>query len=560
MMIQFAPPAPSGGAWASLLAPPAPSGGAWASLLAPPAPSGGAWGDTSPQTPAKKTAWWMVGQGTCERVRIIGHHWPDRQTRRLESAGRRVVSYLQARWLPGCAYGGGLGGGISPGSPGGGGGGERRFLHGGGGGERRFLHGGGGGERRFLHGGGGGERGRLVTHLVLVALLLVAWLGVVGSARASAASTVRISGTVANGATHKPLAGEPVALDEVRASATVTVARARSNAHGNFTFTVPSLVGDGYAVVATYKGVPYGAPVDARSPSHPLTVFVYDTVSSDAGLIAPLAQIGMARTSQGLQVAEEWTVVNPTTATDVGSDPATGRGAAFFPVPPGASNVSIVAGATTLIAPATVERGAVVMNTVIRPATGRNAASFHQVKFAFTLPYGSDHPTLRIPTRYLIGSLEVFSLGGVKLEAPGFTSATLDVDNNRIMGWEQQAVPPNTTVSVGVDGAPAPLTPVGPPPFPYASVLILVGGGFVLLLFLALGGRTPVPATATGGAAEGAVPEGLRRLHRERERLVTAIAELDLQFARGRVPPSRYERRRAREKSRLLDVARKLGG
>jgi len=104
------------------------------------------------------------------------------------------------------------------------------------------------------------------------------------------------------------------------------------------------------------------------------------------------------------------------------------------------------------------------------------------------------------------------------------------------------------------------LTPVGPPPFPYASVLILVGGGFVLLLFLALGGRTPVPATATGGAAEGAVPEGLRRLHRERERLVTAIAELDLQFARGRVPPSRYERRRAREKSRLLDVARKLGG
>jgi len=549
MVIQFAP---SGGAWPSLLAPPAPSGGAWPSLLAPPAPSGGAWGDASPQTPAIQTPWWMVGQGTGERVRIIGHYWPDRQTRQLESAGRRVVSYLQARWLPGCAYGGGRGGGISPGSPGGAL--DRRPQ------PRGQLAMGGGGERRFLHGSGRRERGRLVTHLVLVALLLVAWLGVVGDARATAASTVRITGTVANGATHKPVANEPVALDEVRGGATVTVARARSNAHGNFTFSVPSLVGDGYAVVATYKGVPYGAPVDTRSPSRPLTVSVYDTVSSDAGLIAPLAQIGMARTSQGLQVAEEWTVVNPTTATDVGSDPATGRGAAFFPVPPGASNVSIVAGATTLIAPATVERGAVVMNTVIRPATGRNAASFHQVKFAFTLPYGSDHPTLRIPTRYLIGSLEVFSLGGVKLEAPGFTSATLDVDNNRIMGWEQQAVPPNTTVSVGVDGSPAPLTPVGPPPFPYASVLILVGGGFVLLLFLALGGRTPVPATATGGAAEGAVPEGLRRLHRERERLVTAIAELDLQFARGRVPPSRYERRRAREKSRLLDVARKLGG
>ncbi len=521
MVIQFAPPAPSGGAWPS--------------LLAPPAPSGGAWGDASPQTPAIKTMWRMVGWVWVILASVSGHRWLDRQTRRLE--GTRAASYLQARWLPGCAYGGGLGGGLSPGSPGGGGGGERRFLH---------------GRRR--------ERGRLVTHLLLVALLLVAWLGVVGDARATAASTVRITGTVANGATHKPVANEPVALDEAHGGATVTVARARSDTRGRFTFSVPSLVGDGYAVVATYKGVPYGAPVNARSPSRPLTVSVYDTTSSDSVLIAPLAQIGMARTAQGLQVAEEWTVVNPTTATDVGSDPATGRGAAFFPVPPGASNVSIVAGATTLIAPATVERGAVVMNTVIRPATGRNAASFHQVKFAFTLPYGSGHPTLRIPTRYLIGSLEVFSLGGVKLEAPGFTSATLDVDNNRIAGWRQQAVPPNTTVSVGVDGAPAPLTPVGPPPFPYASVLILVGGGFVLLLFLALGSRAPVPATMTGGAAEGAVPEGLRRLHRERERLVTAIAELDLQYARGRVPPSRYEQRRAREKSRLLDVARKLGG
>ncbi len=556
MVTQFAPPAPS--APVHLGSP----------LLAPPAPSGGAWGDASPQTPAKKRGWrigvwvWVI------LASVSGRRWLDRQTCWLDRQTRWLdktwaASYQQGRWLPRCVYGGGLGGGISPGSPGGAL--DRRPQPRGqsamgGGGERRFLQGGGRGERRFLQGSGRGERGRLVTHLVLVALLLVAWLSVVGSARAAAASTVRISGTVANGATHKPVADEPVALDEARGGATVTVARTRSDTRGRFTFTVPSLVGDGYAVVATYKGVPYGAPVDARQPSRPLTVSVYDTTPSDSVLIAPLVQIGMARTSQGLQVAEEWTVVNPTTATDVGRDPATGRGVAFFPVPPGASNVSIVAGATTLAAPATVERGAVVMNTVIRPATGRNAASFHQVKFAFTLPYGSDHPTLRIPTRYLIGSLEVFALGGVKIEAPGFTSATLDIGNNRIAGWRQQAVPPNTTVSVGVDGAPAPLTPVGPPPFPYASVLILVGGGFALLLFLALGGRAPVPATAAGGAAEGTVPEGSRRLHRERERLVTAIAELDLQYARGRVPPSRYERRRAQEKSRLLDVARKLGG
>jgi len=55
----FAPPAPMG---EPSLAPPAPSGGAWASRFAPPAPPGGAWGDASPQTPAKQTVWPIVEQ------------------------------------------------------------------------------------------------------------------------------------------------------------------------------------------------------------------------------------------------------------------------------------------------------------------------------------------------------------------------------------------------------------------------------------------------------------------------------------------------------------------
>jgi len=230
----------------------------------------------------------------------------------------------------------------------------------------------------------------------------------------------------------------------------------------------------------------------------------------------------------------------------------------------------VLTGTAPLVAPARVVRGAVSVDTVIRPATGRDAASFHQVKFAFTLPYGPDHPTLRIPTRYLIGSLEVFALPPATLNAPGFARATLDVGSGHIMGWRAQAIAPNTTTSIGVDGPPAPLIPAGPPPFPFASVTILVGGGFALLLALGLTGRVPSPALANGASqdptpAEGmsrepAPAEGMSRLERERARLVAAIAELDLQYARGRVPTSRYERRRAREKSRLLDVARRLGG
>ncbi len=40
--------------------------------FAPPAPSGGAWGDASPQTPAKQTPWWMM-----TRVLAIEPMLPD---------------------------------------------------------------------------------------------------------------------------------------------------------------------------------------------------------------------------------------------------------------------------------------------------------------------------------------------------------------------------------------------------------------------------------------------------------------------------------------------------
>jgi len=376
---------------------------------------------------------------------------------------------------------------------------------------------------------------------------------------------VRLTGAVINGATRRPVGGVPVTLDVVRGDRPVTVARTRSDARGRFTLDAPSLAGGGYVAVATYRGVPYGVPVGAMSPARALTLPVYDTTSSDNNLIAPLVQIGMTRTAHGLQVAEEWTVVNPTSVTDVGGDTATGRGSAFLPVPPGASNVQVQPGDTSIDAPATVERGAVSMNTVIRPATGRNAASFHRVKFAFTLPYGPGHPTLRIPTlriptRYLIGSLEVFALGS-RLYVPGFSQTALDVGKSHVPGWKTEAVAPNTTTSIGVDGPPAalpPVGPVGPPPFPFASVAILAGGGFALLLLLGLTGRAPVPV-AEGDAGGGARAEPPGRLRRERARLVSAIAELDLQYARGRVSPARYQRRRAREKDRLLAIARRLG-
>jgi hypothetical protein len=96
-------------------------------------------------------------------------------------------------------------------------------------------------------------------------------------------------------------------------------------------------------------------------------------------------------------------------------------------------------------------------------------------------------------------------------------------------------------------------------------VLILIEAGFGCLLVLGLRRRVSAPARRSGaqprpsGPAEPAGPRDRLSLQRERARLIGAIAELDLQHARGRVAEAEYRRRRAQEKGRLLGVARQLG-
>jgi len=69
-------------------------------LLAPPAPSGGAWGDASPQTPAKHTSREL-------QHLVMGSSLPPPRADSPPTASPQQL------------YGGGLGGSISPGSPGG---------------------------------------------------------------------------------------------------------------------------------------------------------------------------------------------------------------------------------------------------------------------------------------------------------------------------------------------------------------------------------------------------------------------------------------------------------
>lgn len=349
---------------------------------------------------------------------------------------------------------------------------------------------------------------------------------------------------------HRPAQHVAVTLTARRSGASLTVAAGRTDTLGRFALAAPILPKATYAVIAVYRGVPYSLAVGAHHAAGALTVPVYDTTSSDDGLAAMRVVIGTRRHGLNLAVIEQWLFTNASTRTDVGAGAPEGRGAAGFPLPAHALGARVL-GAQSNVA-AVVQRGRIVVDAVLRPATGLNAASFHQVTFTFDVSGGAGHPTLLIPTRYFIGSLQVFAVGA-RLFAPGFTQSSVNAGRVTMRKAEAQAVPPGSTLAVGIDGPPVgvavPALATVPLPFPGGLVAVIAELGFGGLLLLGLLVRQNTPT---------AVPDK-QWLSRERARLIDAIAEMDLEHERGEIPDDEYRRRRAGEKSRLLALSRQPG-
>jgi hypothetical protein len=403
-------------------------------------------------------------------------------------------------------------------------------------------------------------------------VLAVGYAQPVGAAR-----PLIVRGTVVNRSAtpQRPVGGGPVALQVRRDGRTVATIRGRTDARGAFTLAAPPLPPHAsYAIVTTYKRVPYSVAFTPGQAARPVQVPVYDTTTSDADINAMRVVAGLAHRGRYLTVFEQWDFVNTGARTDVGTAGASGRDAARFPLPSGATHV-VIKDVGPPPATATVQQGNVVVNAIVRPATGMNSASFHRVTFGFDVPTGAVHPTLLFPTRYFIGRLELFAVGS-QLFASGFQKTTMTLGGQEVPVLQTQVVPPGSTLAIGVDGPPAvasvvPSTPAGPPPFPLKEVLILIEAGVGCLLVLGLRRRVStsagraLPAGWSGaqprpsGPAEPAGPRDRLSLQRERARLIGAIAELDLQHERGRLAEAEYRRRRAQEKGRLLGVARQLG-
>jgi len=426
------------------------------------------------------------------------------------------------------------------------------------------------------------------AHRAHAAIAVVLLLGLIGPLLASdglvhaaapprPATVSTIRGTIVNASSGKPGGGLAVVLSGVRPGGTLTAAaRAVTDVQGRYVFKITPAAGVSYVVSTSYRGVLYGAAVSTAGAA---PLMVYDTAAGDGDLLAVTVSVGVKRTGATLAVGEQWTLVNSDYRV-AGAAPLTFHGVTHIPLPGGATRVQVRSIDPDL--QAGPSGGALAITGTVRPATGNNSASYHTIFFTFDLtsPPGADHPTLPIGTRYPLGRLNVFSLNDA-IDAPGFALSPFTNGGKTVKGYLKVGLSGGDTVRVGVDGPPgalpvivgvvaarpnvhrlllvAPAAPAAVPVlqpvnYPVAAVLIAAGIGFGFLLLLGLLGRG---AVRVGAGTAGTVPMD-DRAQRDYARLVVAIAELDLRHEQGALPTPDYERRRAREKSRLLDLSRRL--
>ena len=352
-----------------------------------------------------------------------------------------------------------------------------------------------------------------------------------------------------------PVAGLPVRLRIVAAGHVIRTIWAHTGARGRFSMSVPPAPAHADEIVdTTYRGVSYSATLGNTSGATPVVLPVYRTTSSDARIAAMSVLIGVRRQGRNLAVIEQWHFANLPTTTAAGPGGETFRGTVRFPLPSGAVNARVV-GTQPAGVSAFVRGSSVEMATTLRPATGPSAANFDEIQFTYEQPGTAAHPTLSIPTRYFIGSLDVFTVGS-RLIAPGFTRTVLSTGHGSVPALHAQAIAPGSTLVVGVGGPPAVAVSApavasletAPDTFPTRQVAVLLELGF--------GGLVVVGVLGGGLAASRARSH---RLRHERDRLVARIAGLDLAYRRGTVDEGTYQRKRADEKRRLVALARQLG-
>ena len=333
----------------------------------------------------------------------------------------------------------------------------------------------------------------------------------------SAAAAGKVSGTVTNGTTNRPVPGAEVILLQLQGGMQ-PVATTKTDASGHFTITNDGLGSAPMLLRVPYKGVLYHQPIPPGNAANvTANVTVYEPTTDRHSFTVTTRAIILQPKGSDLLVGEEYTIENQT-------HPPVAYylkdGTFQFKLPDGGqlNQVSAWGAEGMPVIQGTIDKGNGVeaVDWPFRP--GDNG-----VRISYQLPYASNQTTIHTASLYSVQRMLLVVPPGMQVSSAGFTPAGTEQGYDI---YTRDSIAANAPVTIAVSGtAPEPAaadnsqnpsvnshadsgdaaaaTTTLPPRLGNHVQYILVAG-FAALFFLGIIFLWRRPATAVPGAPQSA--------------------------------------------------------
>lgn len=384
---------------------------------------------------------------------------------------------------------------------------------------------------------------------VLFAGMMLATLGVLLPQHQAvlAASPPAISGTVINGTSGEPVAGQDMTLTVFTNSTPTDTKQTVTDSAGNYAFSglsVNSTVA--YSVSTTYKSVQYGSDIlqlTADNATQTADIKVYETTTTDPGITLTGGHvIILPASATTLNVLEAWAFTNPGDRTYIGS--GSNGATSHFTLPAGATGFVSGNGITA-------DNATRIVTDTMPKIPGTNT-----IYFTYNLPYQGGQALINIPVDYDIPDLSVLVPdNGVSAQSTTLSQSTQSFQgvNYLVFSGVNLKAGQNVDLSLTIN----PSDVMSPSSSSTQSSRLWL---WVLLAVVVLGIVVwqVIPRLRAGGVAvesgEEALPEGEDI---EEAVLLERLARLDDRFEAGEIAEDDYRQRRARIKDQLISIREK---
>lgn len=381
---------------------------------------------------------------------------------------------------------------------------------------------------------------------ILLTLMLFVILSLPLPALAAEAASGVIEGQLINrtaGSTSS-VADIEVTLATFQNSQQTATATAKTDKDGKFTFSSLSTDSkNSYQITFIYQEADYfGNPLSfgAGEASKSIEIPVYDATNSDEAVKITQAHTIVNVVGGSLQITEYYLFANDTDRAYVGKGEITATGkrrTLDFPLPSKATDIQY--GGDLMECCVLSGKGNFTDTMALLPE-GKEIIYSYKVPYsgtAYNLEQKFNYP---VPQFNLLVQGEGVSIASDKLSNPG----TVDMQGTKYTNATGQNLKPGDTVTAQISGLAKSTNP--------KTVIFWVLGAFVLL---AVGAGLAYRKSRSKAKLQAAKVE--TGSDRKQERLLLEIAELDDDFAAGRIGEAAYRNQRAMKKEQVLRLTRR---